>query len=92
MQISTRKHIFIGITLVEMKLWPIKDNVVVRQLPALPGVIANAFQCNGCVRMPNFDFDFFSHGNGSRSPLPVGHKNIGIKVILTKIIVFVSQM
>ena len=27
----------------------------VRPLPALPGVIANAFQCNGCVRLPNFD-------------------------------------
>ena len=24
-----------------MKLWPIKDNGVVRPLPALPGVIAN---------------------------------------------------
>ena len=32
-----------------------KDNGVVRSLPALPGVIANAFQCNGYVRLPNFD-------------------------------------
>ena len=55
MQTSTQKHIFIVITLVDMKLWPIKDNGVVRPLPALPGVIANAFQCNGCVRLPNFD-------------------------------------
>ena len=55
MQTSTQKHIFIGITLVDMNLWPIKDNGVVRPLPALPGVIANAFQCNGCVRLPNFD-------------------------------------
>ena len=38
-----------------MKLWPIKDNGVVRPLPALPGVIANAFQCSGCVRLSNFD-------------------------------------
>ena len=38
-----------------MKLWPIKEDGVVRQLPALPGVITNAFQCNGCVRLPNFD-------------------------------------
>ena len=38
-----------------MKLWPIKDNGVVLPLPALPGVIANALQCNGCVRLPNFD-------------------------------------
>ena len=38
-----------------MKLWPIKEDGVVRLLPALPGVIANAFQCNGCVRLPNFD-------------------------------------
>ena len=55
MQTSTQKHIFIVITLVDMKLWPLKDNGVVRPLPALPGVIANAFQCNGCVRLPNFD-------------------------------------
>ena len=52
---STQKHIFIDITLIDMKLWPIKENGVVRPLPALPGVIANAFQCNGCVRLPNFD-------------------------------------
>ena len=32
-----------------------KDNGVVRPLPAMPGVIANAFQCNGYVRLPNFD-------------------------------------
>ena len=38
-----------------MKLWPIKEDGVVRPLPALPGVIANAFQCNVCVRLPNFD-------------------------------------
>ena len=38
-----------------MKLWPIKEDGVVRPLPALPEVIANAFQCNGCVRLPNFD-------------------------------------
>ena len=38
-----------------MKLWPIKEDGVVRPLPALPGVIANAFQCNGCVRLPKFD-------------------------------------
>ena len=30
------------------------------------------------------------HGNGSRSPLPKVTKNIGIKVILTKMILFVS--
>ena len=54
---STQKHIFIDITLVDMKLWPIKEHCVVRPLPALPGVglIANAFQCNECVRLPNFD-------------------------------------
>ena len=39
-----------------MKLWSIKEDGVVRPLPALPGVIANAFQCNGCVVMlPNSD-------------------------------------
>ena len=38
-----------------MKLWPVKEDGVVRPLPALPGVIANAFQCNGCVRLSNFD-------------------------------------
>ena len=38
-----------------MKLWPTKEDGVVRPLPALPGVIANAFQCSGCVRLPNFD-------------------------------------
>ena len=38
-----------------MKLWPIKEYGVVRPLPAMPQVIANAFQCNGCVRLPNFD-------------------------------------
>ena len=32
-----------------------KRSGVVRLLPALPGVIANASQCNGCVRLPNFD-------------------------------------
>ena len=37
MQTSTQKHIFIDITLVDMKLWPIKDNGVIRPLPALPG-------------------------------------------------------
>ena len=37
-----------------MKLWPLKEDDAVRPLPALPGVIANAFQCNGCVRLPNF--------------------------------------
>ena len=42
-----------------MKLWPIKEDGVVRPLPALPGVIANAFQCNGCVRLPNFDLLIF---------------------------------
>ena len=31
-----------------MKLWPIKEDGVVQPLPALPGVIANAVQCNGC--------------------------------------------
>ena len=55
MYTSTLKHIFTDITLVDMKLWPIKDNGVVRPLPALPEVIANTFQCNGCVRLPNFD-------------------------------------
>ena len=55
MKTSTQKHIFIDITLVDMKLWSKKEDGVVRQLPALPGVIANAFQCNGCVRLPNFD-------------------------------------
>ena len=39
----------------DMKLWPIKEDGVVRPLPALPGVIADAFQCNRCVRLPNFD-------------------------------------
>ena len=38
-----------------MKLWPKKEDGVVRPLPALPGVIANAFQCNGCAKLPNFD-------------------------------------
>ena len=38
-----------------MKLWPMKENGVVRPLPALPGVIENAFRCNGCVMLPNFD-------------------------------------
>ena len=57
---STQKHIFIDITLVDMKLWPIKEDGVVRLLPALPGVIANAFQCNGCVRLPNFDLIIIS--------------------------------
>ena len=38
-----------------MKLWPIKEDGVVWPLPALPQVIANAFQCSGCVRLPNFD-------------------------------------
>ena len=57
---STQKHIFIDITLVDMKLWPIKEDGVVRSLPALPGVIANAFQCNGCVRLPNFDLSIIS--------------------------------
>ena len=38
-----------------MKLWPLKEGGVVRPLPALPRVIANAFQCNVCVRLPNFD-------------------------------------
>ena len=52
---STQKHIFIDIPLIDMKLWPIKEDGVVRPLPALPGVIANSFQCNGCVRLPNFD-------------------------------------
>ena len=55
MKTSTQKHIFIDITLVDMKLWPIKEDGVVRLLPALPGVIANPFQCNGCVRLLNFD-------------------------------------
>ena len=44
-----------------MKLWPIKEDGVVRPLPALPGVIANAFQCNGCVRLPNFDLLVISY-------------------------------
>ena len=52
---STKKHIFIDITLVDMKLWPIKEDGVVRPLPVLPGVIAKAFQCNVCVRLLNFD-------------------------------------
>ena len=42
---STQQHIFISITSVDMKLWPIKENGI---------VIANAF-CNECVRLPNFD-------------------------------------
>ena len=55
MSTSTQKYIFIDIILVDVKLWPIKEDGVVRLLPALQGVIANAFQCNGCVRLPNFD-------------------------------------
>ena len=60
MKSSTQKHIFIDITLVDMKLWPIKEDGVIWSLPALPGVIANAFQCNGCVRLPNFDLSIIS--------------------------------
>ena len=32
-----------NLTSMDMKLWPIKEDGVVRPLPALPGVIANAF-------------------------------------------------
>ena len=42
-----------------MKLWPMKEDGVVRPLPALPGVIVNAFQCNVCVRLLNFDLLIF---------------------------------
>ena len=31
----------IDITLIDMKLWPIKEDGIVRPLSALPGVIAN---------------------------------------------------
>ena len=57
-----------------MKLWPIKEDGVVRPLPALPWVIANAFQCNGCVRLPNFDLlipqDIALFAIPHRSPFP----------------------
>ena len=45
-----RNTFLFDITSVQIKLWPLKDNGVVRPLPALSGVIANALQCNECVR------------------------------------------
>ena len=54
---STQKHIFIDKILVDRPMMARKRQRrrEVRPLPALPGVIVNTFQCNGCVRLPNFD-------------------------------------
>ena len=38
-----------------MKLWPIKGDGVVRLLPALPGVIANAFSVQWVCKVAEFD-------------------------------------
>ena len=38
-------HFYRHNSVVDLKLWPIKEDGVVRPLPALPGVNANAFIC-----------------------------------------------